>query len=221
MKVKQRTQTNNSINNLKRTIMKKNINNAVTKAKENQKKVNETVKSAKTQVKNLLTNAFVGVNFFNKVVSGKIGAGLLPEGLNINSIKETAKLLKEIHGGRYAFTVDILHKDRYNRFCSVSFCGRVPSHNYDMIDITKAGRFSYWRPISEGMPFTQFFNLFADYVKADAAAKVAKAKADAAAAKVAANKKQMHDVVFAVFGELANTFTDAQIEEKYNIIKAA
>ena len=201
--------------------MKKNVNSAKSIARENQKRINATVKNAKAQVKNLLNNAFVGVNFFNKVVSGKVGAGLLPEGLNIDAIRDTAKELKTLHGGRYAFTVDILHKDRFGRFCSVATCGNVPSHCYDMIDISKSGRFSYWKPIAEGISFPQFFNLFADYVKADAAAKVAAAAAAEKAQKAAATREKIYNTVRAVFGELADTFTDEQIREKYNIIKAA
>ena len=67
--------------------MKKNINNTVTTAKNNAKNVNNNVKSAKNELKNVLTSAFAGINYLNKVVSGKIGGGLLPAGMDITSIK--------------------------------------------------------------------------------------------------------------------------------------
>ena len=200
--------------------MKTNKNNAVNTAKENAKNVNENVKNAKSELKNVLTSAFAGINYLNKVVSGKIGGGLLSEGMNVESVKKVAGELKKIHGGRYAFTADILPKDRHGRICTRERSKCMPIWENDLIDIVN-GKYVYLRPCSAGITIQKLFSVFADIVKADAAAKVAKAKADAAAAKVAASKKQMKDVVFAVFGELANTFTDKQIEEKYNIIKAA
>jgi hypothetical protein len=200
--------------------MKKNVNNAVVTARENAKNVNNNVKCAKGELKNVLTSAFAGINYLNKVVSGKIGGGLLAEGMNVASIKAVASELKKIHGGRYAFTADVLKKDNKGRICTRERSRKMPVWDYQLIDIIN-GKYEYLRPCSAGITIQKLFAVFADIVKADAAAKVAKAKADAAIAKVAANKKQMHDVVFAVFGELANTFTDEQIKEKYNIIKAA
>jgi hypothetical protein len=200
--------------------MKKNVNNAVTTAKNNAKNVNNNVKSAKNELKNVLTSAFAGINFLNKVVSGKIGGGLLPSGMSVDNIKFVAAELKKIHGGRYAFTADVLTKDNKGRICTRERSRKMPVWDFQLVDIV-SGKYEYLRPCSAGITIQKLFAVFADIVKADAAAKVAKAKADAATAKVAANKKQKRDVVFAVFGELANTFTDAQIEEKYNIIKAA
>lgn len=200
--------------------MRKNLKNAVTTAKVNAKNVNENVKNAKGELKNVLTSAFAGINYLNKVVSGKIGGGLLPAGMDVTSIKAVASELKKIHGGRYAFTADVLTKDKKGRICTRERSKRMPIWDYQLQDIVN-GKYVYLRPCSAGIKIEKLFATFADIVKADAAAKVAKAKADAAAAKVAANKKQMRDVVYAVFGEYANTFTDAQIEEKYNIIKAA
>lgn len=200
--------------------MKKNMNNAVNTAKENAKNVNNSVKNAKCELNSVLTSAFAGINYLNKVVSGKIGGGLLPENMDISSIKAVAAELKKIHGGRYAFTADVLRKDNNGRICTCERSKKMPIWDYQLINIIN-GKYEYLRPCSAGITVGKLFAVFADIVKADAAAKVAKAKADAAAAKVAANKKQMKDIVYKVFGELANTFTDAQIEEKYNIIKAA
>ena len=200
--------------------MKKNINNAVTTAKDNAKSVNNNVKNAKSELKNVLTSAFAGINYLNKIVGGKIGGGLLPAGMDITNIKAVASELKKIHGGRYAFTADVLTKDKNGRICTQERTRRMPIWDYQLINIVN-GKYEYLRPCSAGITIQKLFAVFADIVKADAAAKVAKAKAADAAAKVAASKKLMKDVVFAVFGELANTFTDEQIEEKYNIIKAA
>ena len=200
--------------------MKKNMNNAVTTANNNVKNVNNNVKNAKSELKNVLTSAFAGINYLNKVVSEKIGGGLLADGMDVTSIKLVASELKKIHGGRYAFTADILIKDNKGRICTRERSRRMPIWDYQLLDIVN-GKYEYLRPCSAGITNQKLFSVFADIVKADAAAKVAKAKADAAAAKVAANKEQMKNVVFAVFGELANTFTDEQIREKYNIIKAA
>lgn len=200
--------------------MKKNINNAVTTAKDNAKSVNNNVKNAKSELKNVLTSAFAGINYLNKVVSGKIGGGLLADGMDVTSIKAVASELKKIHGGRYAFTADVLTKDNKGRICTRERSRKMPVWDYQLIDIIN-GKYEYLRPCSAGVTIQKLFAVFADVVKADAAAKVAKAKADAATAKVAASKKLMRDVVFAVFGELASTFTDEQIKEKYNIIKAA
>jgi hypothetical protein len=200
--------------------MKKNVKNAVTTAKDNAKSVNDNVKNAKSELKNVLTSAFAGINYLNKVVSGKIGGGLLPAGMDVTCIKAVASELKKIHGGRYAFTADVLTKDNKGRICTIERSRIMPVWDYQLINIIN-GKYEYLRPCSAGITIQKLFAVFAGIVKADAAAKVAKAKADAAAAKVAANKKQMKDVVFAVFGEFANTFTDKEIEEKYNIIKAA
>ena len=200
--------------------MKKNVNNAVVTAKENAKNVNNNVKNAKSELKNVLTSAFAGINYLNKVVSGKIGGGLLPSDMDITSVKVIASELKKIHGGRYAFTADVLTKDKNGRICTHERSKHMPIWEYQLIDIIN-GKYEYLRPCSAGITIQKLFAVFADIVKADAAAKVAKAKADAAAAKVASNEKRMKDVVFSVFGELANTFTDEQIKEKYNIIKAA
>lgn len=200
--------------------MKKNVINAVTTAKDNAKNVNNNIKNAKNELKNVLSSAFAGINYLNKVVSGKIGGGLLPAGMDVTSIKAVASDLKKIHGGRYAFTADVLTKDNKGRICTRERSRIMPVWDYQLIDIIN-GKYEYLRPCSAGITIQKLFAVFAGIVKADAAAKVAKAKADNAAAKVAASKKQMKDVVFSVFGEFANTFTDEQIEEKYNIIKAA
>lgn len=200
--------------------MKKNISNAVTTAKDNAKNVNNNVKSAKGELKNVLTSVFAGINYLNKVVSGKIGGGLLSEDMDISSIKAVAEELKKIHGGRYAFTADVLTKDNKGRICTLEHSRIMPVWDYQLINIVN-GKYEYFRPCSAGITIQKLFAVFAGIVKADASAKVAKAKADASAAKVAANKKKMKDVVFAVFGEFANTFTEEQIKEKYNIIKAA
>ena len=52
--------------------MKKNVNNAVTTAKNNAKNVNNNVKSAKSELKNVLTSAFAGINFLNKIKDMKV-----------------------------------------------------------------------------------------------------------------------------------------------------
>lgn len=200
--------------------MKKNVNNAVTTAKENAKNVNNNVKSAKNELKNVLTSAFAGINYLNKVVSGKIGGGLLAEGMNVASIKAVASELKKIHGGRYAFTADILPKDRHGRICTRERSRRVPIWNNDLLDIVN-GKYIYLRPCSDGITIQKLFAVFSDIVKADAAAKVAKAKANEKAAKKSAKENRMRAVVLSVFGEYANTFTTEQIKEKYNIIKKA
>lgn len=200
--------------------MKKNIKNAVTTAKENAKNVNNNVKSAKSELKNVLTSAFAGINYLNKVVSGKIGGGLLAEGMDVTSIKAVAAELKKIHGCRYAFTADVLTKDKNGRICTRERSRRMPIWDYQLIDIIN-GKYEYLRPCSAGITIQKLFAVFADIVKADAAAKVAKAKANEKAAKKAAKEKNMRKVVYSVFGEYANTFTDEQIMEKYNIIKSA
>lgn len=200
--------------------MKTTKKNAVITAKENAKNVNANVKSAKNELKSVLTSAFAGINYLNKVVSGKIGGGLLADGMNVQSVKAVATALKKIHGGRYAFTADVLPKDRHGRICTRERSRRVPIWNNDLLDIV-GGKYIYLRPCSDGITIQKLFAVFADVVKADAAAKVAKAKADADAAKDAAKQKKMYDVVFAVFGEYANTMTPEQIAEKYRIIKAA
>ena len=200
--------------------MKTTKNNAVITAKENAKNVKENVKNAKSELKNVLTSAFAGINYLNKVVSGKIGGGLLSEGMNVESVKKVAGELKKIHGGRYAFTADILPKDRHGRICTRERSKCMPIWENDLIDIVN-GKYVYLRPCSNGITIQKLFAVFSDIVKANAAAKVAKAKANEKAAKKAAKENHMRAVVLSVFGEYAKTFTTEQIKEKYNIIKTA
>ena len=75
--------------------MKTTKNNAVVTAKENAKNVNENVKNAKSELKNVLTSAFAGINYLNKVVSGKIGGGLLPAGMTFTHYTRPAAMVFE------------------------------------------------------------------------------------------------------------------------------
>ena len=176
----------------------------------------------KKELKDVFTNAFVLCNTLNKVVSGKIGDGLL-NGTNISveSLREMSQLLKEFHGQRYAFNVDVLPKDRFNRFCMPAKMRGVPAHEYDMIALNSNCVATYLRPIELGVSINAFVSYFSNLLRTDAREKLDCARAKERAAKNTANIDKMRKVVSGVFGEFAATFTDAQIREKYELIKSA
>ena len=197
--------------------MKKQIKNAVNTAKENAKSVNAAVNSGRKELSNLFTSAFVGINLFNKIVDGR---AFVPDGITVDGIKTVSKSLKAIHGQSKGFSADVLPRDRYGRICTTEKSKFMPSWENDLIDI-KCGKYVYLRPVSEGCTFTRLYNEFGRIVKEHAAAAVADAKADAKAAKEAAELRKMRAVVADVFGEYAKHFSEAEIREKYAKIKAA
>ena len=191
-------------------------------AKENRERVNSVCKSANKELKDVFTNAFVLCNTLNKVVSGKVGDGLLSgTNINVDSLREMAKLLKEYHRQRYAFNVDVLPKDRFGRFCMPAKMRGVPAHDFDMIALNSKCVATYLRPIELGVSINAFVSYFSSLLRTDAREKLESARAKELAAKHTANMDKMRKVVGGVFGEFANAFTDAQIREKYELIKSA
>lgn len=185
------------------------------------KAFNASVKNAKGTIKELVQSPYYLTNLYNKIAKGTLSQ---IDGLDVDNtdVKAVAKVLKGMHGGRYAFDLNVFARDSYGRICLPTTAKRCPRYGLDLISVGPKG-WQYLRPVK-----CTAAGLFAAYC---AVAKVdVKAKADAekdaareakAAAKAAKELEKARRTVMAVFGDLANSFTDADILDKAKAIKSA
>ena len=75
-------------------------------------------KNANKQIKDVTFSPFFIVNTLNKVVKGDIAKINGLESINVDDVKEVAKVCKTLHGNRYAFDFALFEKDTKGRFCT-------------------------------------------------------------------------------------------------------
>lgn len=204
----------------------KTNNTKLQNAKAQAKALNENIKGAKGEIKNVFTNAFVVINILNRLASGKAQANtiLAESGISCENVKAVAKALYKMQpqGTRYAFNVDILPHNAKDVWCIIESTRKVPAHKYELHSMNVGANsvtFKYYKPICEGVTMQAIFNAFADYAKAQAKQAVKDAKQAQDKAKKESDFAKAKQAVTAVFGELADTFTQDEIIEKYALIK--
>ncbi len=97
------------------------------------------VKSAKCELKGTFTSPFVICNLLNKAAKGDFSKVANCSELDRENLAKVAKVVKGMHGQRYAFDMCLFEKDYKGRFVSLSpFKGEKESLTVDYID-TKEG----------------------------------------------------------------------------------
>lgn len=75
-------------------------------------------KNANRQIKDVTFSPFFICNTLNKVAKGDIAKINGMETINVDDVKEVAKVCKTLHNGRYAFDFALFDKDNKGRFCT-------------------------------------------------------------------------------------------------------
>lgn len=204
------------------------------------KEFNQVVKAAKGEVNGMFKSPFVIVNLLNKAAKGDLNKIAGVDNFVRDNIKLVAGEVRKLHKGRYLFDLAVLTKDYKGRFCSrrisktnsvvcvddMEFEGitsRVYLDNKGREVIALGETYVTLLPLP--LTINAFFSAFAAAAKVslqekEKAEKAAK-KAEKAAKKEAAKFEAAKKAVFVVFGELANTFTEGEIMDKYERIKGA
>ena len=196
------------------------------------KEFNAIVKGAKVELNGIFKSPFIVINLLNKAAKGDLskinGCNIKPENL-----KKVAGELKRIHGNRYAFIIDVLPKCEGGQ---IGYFVEVPEKQNELANISNGEIVNFGKKeliVNDGnvgifnpIPCTinGIFNAFAKVAKVDilATEKQAKerAKIEKKQAKERAHFEKAKKSVFSAFGnDFANTLTDAQILEKYEIIR--
>ena len=161
------------------------MKNSVFSAKE----FTNVVKGAKVEVKGVFSNPFVVCNLLEKASKGDFEKIANVSNISRENLAKVAKVLKGMHGNRYAFSFDFLlsnselfRKDKKGLLCSVSISKTLPLWKYDLLDVIPCtdktpAKFIYLRPVT--CSINAIFSAFAKVAKVDInlsekAAKVAK-----------------------------------------------
>ena len=75
-------------------------------------------KNAAKQIKDVTYSPFFICNTLNKVVKGDVAKIEGCSTINVEDVKEVAKVCKTLHGNRYAFDFCLFEKDTKGRFCT-------------------------------------------------------------------------------------------------------
>lgn len=149
--------------------MKKNVFSA--------KEFTNAVNGAKVEVKGVFNNPFVVCNLLEKAAKGDFEKIADVSNISRENLAKVAKVLKGMHGQRYAFSFDFLlsnielfRKDSKNVLCSVSMSRTLPLWKYDFLDIVPCtdktpAKFIYLRPVK--CSINAIFNAFAKVAKVD------------------------------------------------------
>lgn len=215
----------NSINHLKKiTTMKKNLLNQV----ENKKAANAIVTKSKKQLKGYISSPFAGANILNKGYKGDFSK-LSEYGVNCEDFIFVGKILLQhqkenanlFASTRYPFNLDLFQKDSKGRFCYEFKSKKVPIWGTDIVNVSPKG-YIYLKPIKNNI--TDLYNAFTIIAKnvmyCAIDTRKLEEKEHKAEIKSKETLKRAKSVIFEIFGENSKTFTDAEILEKYNKIKA-
>lgn len=75
-------------------------------------------KNATKQIKEVTYSPFFILNTLNKVVKGDVSKINGMDSINVDDVKNVAKVCKTLHGGRYAFDFALFDKDSKGHFCT-------------------------------------------------------------------------------------------------------
>lgn len=190
---------------------------------------NEVVTSGRNELKDTFNNPFVIINALNKAAKGDFSKMKNCEGLTFENVREVAKVVKSLHGNRYAFDTCLLHKDNKGRFCRVSKSKTMPVWGFDIVDVNEKG-YLYLKPIA--LNEIAYYNAFvaiakAEISKAEKARKKAEKEAEKAAkATLSKAQKKAKSANEKAYRELCNKFYKGEIcaaefAEKAEMLKKA
>ena len=144
---------------------------------------NEVVVNGRQELKDTFSNPFVIINALNKAAKGDFSKVKNCEGLTFENVKTVAKVVKSLHGNRYAFDTCLLRKDSKGRFCRISKSKCMPVWGFDLVDVNEKG-FTFLKPIA--LNEIAYFNAFVALAKAEVSkAEKARKKAEKEAEKAA------------------------------------
>ena len=196
------------------------------------KEFTQVVKSAKGEVNGTFKSPFVIINLLNKAAKGDFTKVANCEGLSHENLAKVAKVVKALHGGRYAFDTIVFEKDYKGRFCTVSpFKGEVCRDYLDINGISalvatdskgrevitcEDGKMQVFAPIALTVP--AFFNAFAKVAKVDIIATEKAEKAEKAAAEKA--EKEYHRTRKGILSDYnAGKFGEVELAEKLTSLR--
>lgn len=188
---------------------------------------NEVVTSGREELKDVFSNPFVIINALNKAAKGDFSKMKNCEGLTFENVQAVAKVIKSLHGNRYAFDTCLLRKDSKGRFCRISKSKVMPKWGFDLVDISEKG-FLYLKPIA--LNEIAYYNAFvalakAEISKAEKARKKAEKEAEKAAkATLSKAQKKAKSANEKAYKELCAKFYKGEIcaeefAEKANALK--
>lgn len=156
--------------------MEKNFNYSVSE-------FNEVVINGRQELRDTFNNPFVIINALNKAAKGDFSKMKNCEGLTFENVQAVAKVVKTLHGNRYAFDTCLLCKDSKGRFCRISKSKVMPKWGTDLVDVNEKG-YTYLKPIA--LNEIAYYNAFAaiakaEVMKAEKARKQAEKEAEKAA----------------------------------------
>lgn len=202
-------------------------------------------KNANKQIKDVTYSPFFILNTLNKVVKGDIAKINGMESINVDDVKEVARVCKTLHGNRYAFDFCLFEKDSFGRWCTrtnlpkkyvLDTCGDAVTYTYNGKDVL-FGENVYLQPVT--CTFPGMLSAFAKVAKVELretekreaaekreaeklAKKEARAKETAEQKKARAAKKERETKVKMLSIELlAGDITPEEFAEKVAAIKAA
>lgn len=202
-------------------------------------------KNANKQIKDVTFSPFFICNTLNKVAKGDVSKINGMETINVDDVKEVAKVCKTLHGNRYAFDFALFEKDTKGRFCTRTTLPKkyVLDTDGDAVAYTINGKDIllsenvYLQPVS--CTFPGMLSAFAKVAKVEiretekreaaekreaekAAKKEARARETAEQKKARAAKKERETKVKMLSIELlAGEITPEEFAEKVAAIKAA
>ena len=177
-------------------------------------------KESKKELNSIFKSPFVVINLLNKVASGTLskieGCEISPE-----NIKLVAKELKKMHGLRYPFDASILSKNANGKFCNNYVVKKCPKFGINITDVDTNG-WHYQKEIV--CTYTGIYNAFARLAKIENKEQNKTLKEQEKAEKANAKKREKIEkarkAIANAFGkDFINIMTDAEILEKYKIIK--
>lgn len=204
--------------------MKKNVFNQV----ENKKAANAIVTNSKKQFKGYISSPFAGANILNKGYKGDFSK-LAENDINCEDVLFVGKVLLEYQkthanffvNTRYPFNLDIFPKDSKGRFCYECKSKKMPVWGLDIVNVSPKG-YIYLKPIKNNIAdlYNAFSGIAKDILYNAIDLRKLNEKEQKAEIKAKETFKKAKSVIFEIFGDYAKTFTDNEILEKYNKIKA-
>lgn len=108
------------------------------------KEFTKVVKSAKGEINGIFKSPFVVVNLLNKAAKGDFSKVANCEGLTKENVAKVAKVVKNIHGGRYYFDLSVFDKDYLGRFCTrTNYKGEISDLTADYMDVNGVSALVY------------------------------------------------------------------------------
>lgn len=186
----------------------------------NTKEFSTISKGAKSELKGTFASPFVICNLLNKAAKGDFNKVANCDGLTRENLAKVAKVVKSLHGNRYAFDICVFPKNSKGEICTISTSKKCPKFGFELVNVDKNG-YSYLVPVS--LSVIGVFSAFAKVAKVEIRTNEKAEKEAAKAAKAAKRQKEelakAKAALISIFGEIMCQLSDVEILDKYNLIK--